>query len=300
MGNVILVVAGILVVVLLWIMLFDSTHFEESTYVVRDPRIKKHCRAALIADLHNKKYGRDNLLLLDAIRKEKPDFILVAGDVITAKPGANLQTALEFVGALAKDYPVYYGVGNHEHRIKLYPDVYGDMAKEFEEGLTKLGVSELVNQRVFLEDCGIDIMGSQIQEEYYKRLTHVAMEEGYLSELLGEPNRMAYQILLAHNPDYFPQYAAWGADLVLSGHVHGGVVRIPFWNRGIFSPSVKFFPKYDGGLFWEGNSAMLLSRGLGSHTIPFRLFNPGDLIFIDFCPGEASERIEKKEKTGKE
>ena len=123
------------------------------------------------------------------------------------------------------------------------------------------------------------------------------MRETYLPRVLGQPDPKEFTILLAHNPDYFPEYAAWGADLVLSGHVHGGVVRIPFWGKGVVSPAVKFFPKYDGGLFEEGKSHMILSRGLGAHTIPFRLFNPGDLIFLQFEKGK-EKKIEKR-KTGR-
>ncbi len=122
------------------------------------------------------------------------------------------------------------------------------------------------------------------------------MRDTYLTGVLGEPDKSVFTILLAHNPDYFPEYAAWGADLVLSGHVHGGVVRIPFWNKGVISPAVKLFPKYDGGLFEEGNSHMLLSRGLGCHTIPFRAFNPGDLIFLQFQKSDRQgiEKLSRK------
>lgn len=292
-SNVLLTMIGIAVLSLFWIMLYDSSHFEVSFYRVSDPRIRKVCRAAVIADLHNKKYGRDNIQLLDRIRREKPDFILIAGDILTAKPRADLRTALDFVGELAKDFPVFYGVGNHEHRLRLYPEVYGDMAERYAEGLKALGICMMENQSVLLEQYGIAVTGSQISEKYYQRCKKISMDKDYLTNILGKADKQHFQILLAHNPDYFPQYAAWGADLVLSGHVHGGVVRIPFWNRGLFSPAVKLFPRYDGGLFSEGSSTMLLSRGLGSHTIPFRLFNPGDLIFLELWPGESSPMTKK-------
>jgi len=92
--------------------------------------------------------------------------------------------------------------------------------------------------------------------------------------------------LIAHDPDYFPKYADWGADLVLSGHVHGGMVRVPFWGKGVVSPNVRLFPKYDGGEFTIGKSRMLLSRGLGMHTIPIRLFNPGEILEVELMPDE--------------
>jgi predicted MPP superfamily phosphohydrolase len=85
--------------------------------------------------------------------------------------------------------------------------------------------------------------------------------------------------LLAHNPKYFKSYAAWGADLTLSGHIHGGIVQIPFLG-GAVSPQVEFFPKYDAGLFHENDKAMILSRGLGTHTINVRINNTAELVSI--------------------
>ena len=294
LGNVLLILAGLVILLVLWTMIYDSTHFETTEYIITSPKIKKNCRAAVIADLHNQKYGRDNEFLLSAIRSGKPDFIFFVGDILTAKPKASLDTALSFVGELAKEYPIFYGVGNHEHRMMLYHDVYGDMADRYLKGLRENHVELMQNQRSILEEYGICVTGSMIHQVYYKRFSENEMQDDYLEKLLGRVDEMHYQILLAHNPDYFPQYASWGADLVLSGHVHGGVVRIPFWNRGVASPAVRLFPKYDCGLFREKNSTMLLSRGLGIHTIPFRLWNPGDLIFLSFQNGE--EGVKKLEK----
>ena len=124
--------------------------------------------------------------------------------------------------------------------------------------------------------------GSEIDEAYYKRLKTVEMPPDYLHSVLGQASDSMYTILLAHNPDYFPRYAAWGADLTLSGHVHGGVARVPFWGKGVISPSWHPFPRYDGGVFRENASVMVLSRGLGMHTIHIRLFNPAELWVIEF------------------
>lgn len=294
-ANILLVLAGILIIVIIWIMIYDSTHFQTSEYIIADQRIQKNARAVVIADLHNQQYGRDNALLLEAIRRGRPDFVLIAGDLLTAKPGEKLDTALNLIKELAKDYPIYYGVGNHEHRMRFYPKTYDDMAERYEKGLAEAGVAEMRNQSVYLKELGIVITGVEIDLDYYKRFQKISMDKKYLTDLLGESDPEQYHVLLAHNPDYFPEYAAYGADLVLAGHVHGGIVRIPFWNKGVASPSIRLFPKYDGGCFYEGKSLMILSRGLGIHTIPFRLFNPGDLIFIEFRHGEnRNEKVLKR------
>ena len=282
--DVVITVIAVILVVLVWIMLYDSNRFVERHYSLRDQRIKKPVKAVVLADLHNKRYGKENECLLQAIDEIRPDMILIAGDILTAKPKASLETAVDLLTKLAGKYPIYYGNGNHEHRLKLYPENYGDMAERYEEALQKIGIRRLVNEHTVLEESGICIYGSEIDKLYYKRFGIQPMDPEYLKSLLGQPSAEKYTILIAHNPDYFPKYADWGADLVLAGHVHGGMVRVPIWGKGVVSPNVRLFPKYDGGEFTLGKTRMLLSRGLGMHTIPIRLFNPGEVLEVDLLP----------------
>ncbi|MCM1409230.1 MAG: metallophosphoesterase [Lachnospiraceae bacterium] len=279
----------VIIIVCVWIMLYDSNRFVVRTYEITDERIRRPLRAVVLADLHNKCYGKGNERLLAEIRACKPDCILIAGDMITARPGKSFETALHVLKELAKDHPIYYGNGNHEHRIKLYSGNYGDMAERYEAALREAGIRRMVNVHTLLQSHGIAIYGSEIDKLYYKRFGVQPMEPDYLERLLGAPDPSVYNVLIAHNPDYFPQYAEWGADLTVSGHVHGGIVRVPFWGRGVISPNIRLFPKYDGGLFYEKGKTMLLSRGLGEHTIPFRLFDPGELWVVDFGPGVRGE-----------
>lgn len=293
MLDIILTILGVGIILLLWVAVYDTTHFQTTEYRVTDPRIKEPWKAVVLADLHNNRYGRDNHLLVEKIRECRPDVILVAGDMLTARPKADPTPALDLVKTLAADYDICYGNGNHEHRIKLYPEVYGDLAQVYAQGLMEAGVQPLVNEKKCYPEKGITVVGSEIHREYYKRFQKHPMDDGYLDGLLGKKQEDEFTVLLAHNPDYFPEYAAWGADLVLSGHVHGGVVRIPFWKKGVISPAIRLLPTYDGGLFERGKSKMLLSRGLGCHTIPIRVFNPGDLIVLDFMPA-AEYTVEKR------
>lgn len=281
MWDILLIIIFIFALVFGWVMLYDGTRFVIRRYTIKNNKIKNKYRAVVLSDLHNKRFGKNNTLLLEAIHAQKPDGIWIAGDILTARPGKSLEPAIELLTALAGKYPIFYANGNHEHRLKLYPETYGDMAEKYEEALAKIGIKPLVNEQYLLEKENIRIYGAEIAREYYQRFTIPDMQVEYLQEIMGLPERENYIVLLAHNPDFFPVYAAWGADLVLSGHVHGGMVRIPGW-RGVVSPNVRLFPKYDGGKFEEGNSTMILSRGLGMHTIPVRLFNPGELIVIDF------------------
>ena len=278
--NIILAIVCIIGVILLWLCVYDSHRFVVVRYEIKSNKIKGRYRAVVLADLHNKQFGRKNQLLLEEIQRCNPDGIWIAGDIPTAVPNVKLDTALSFVEELVRKYPVFYANGNHEHRMKLYPETYGNMAKEYGEGLEKLGVKPLVNEKRAIPEYNITVYGAEIDRMYYQRFQTLHMEPEYLKKLLGEPSEQEFTVLLAHNPDYFPAYAKWGADLVLSGHVHGGMVRIPGW-KGVISPKVQFFPKYDGGKFEQDNHMMIVSRGLGMHTIPVRLFNPAEIVVVE-------------------
>ncbi|MDE6607533.1 MAG: metallophosphoesterase [Lachnospiraceae bacterium] len=265
------------------IMLYDTHRFITVETKLRSKKIKKGVTLVVLADLHNKSYGKDNCRLLKKINEIHPDMVLVAGDMLNAKPGADFSKTAVFLQKLAKEYKLLYGIGNHEHRLCLYPEVYGSMHEEYWQALQNKNITKLENQRVQFDEEGICVYGAQIGKEFYKRFKLKNMKETYLKRILGEPDKRYFNILLAHNPDYFESYAAWGADLVFSGHVHGGIVRLPFLG-GVLSPACRLFPKYDGGIYKEKDSTMLLSRGLGSHTIPVRLFNPGELHAVYLQP----------------
>ena len=279
-GNVILTCVFIALLVLLWFCIYDSNRFVVVRYQIKNNKIKGKFRAVVLADLHDKQYGKDNQLLLSEIDKLQPDGIWIAGDIPTAVPGRKPDRALYFLEALGTKYPICYGNGNHEQRIKLYPETYGDMAEEYAKGLEKAGISPLVNESHEVKDRNLIVFGVEIEREYYKRFAPLSMDASYLEGLLGKADSKAFNVLLAHNPDYFDAYVSWGADLVLSGHVHGGMVRIPGW-KGVVSPAVRLFPKYDGGMFKKEHSTMILSRGLGMHTIPIRLFNPAEIVVVE-------------------
>lgn len=277
--NVIFIIIVCLAIVLLWCMIYDSNRFVVADYEVNSDKLKKNMNILFLSDLHNKQYGKDNSLLLEEIDKQNPDMILVGGDMMNASPGADFKNAVSFLKIISKKYPVYYGLGNHEYRSRIYPETYGDMHQRYMDALKDTGIVFLDNESVYLEESNIRITGITIDRKYYKRFAKRKMEEGYIESIIGSPKESAYQILLAHNPEFFSDYAGFTKDLVLSGHVHGGVARLPFLG-GVIAPSLMPFPHYDGGKFDEHNSHMILSRGLGMHTIPVRLFNPGELVVI--------------------
>lgn len=280
------IILGIVIALILFFLIVnicDMNRFVVRKYTFSSDKVKKEITFAFLSDLHDKKYGKNNSKLLDAIDKVKPDALLVGGDMIVASPEETNTNAKELMNTLAQKYTVYHGMGNHEYRSDLYREKYGEMYDEYSKPLMERGVIFLRNKAVLLEDYNIEIRGVEIDRKYYKRFTVRHMDDSCMEEILGKNEGTHYEILLAHNPDYFKQYKDYGADLTLSGHVHGGLVRMPFFG-GIASPAVRFFPKYDGGLFTKEKSNMVVSRGLGTHTLPVRIFNPAELVVIHLKP----------------
>ncbi len=279
-ATILLVLFVCLVLFLFWVMIWDSNRFVTRTYTFRSPKLKRDCRLVFLSDLHNKEYGIGNERLLQAIEELSPDAVLVGGDMLTARPGASFQKGANLILKCGEKYPVYYAMGNHEYRARIYPEDYDTMYLDYMENFKGSGIRFLDNESCLLPEFGIRLTGLTIDRTYYRRFAKRKLREGYLKEAVGEADSSSYQILLAHNPEFFPDYAAWKPELVLSGHVHGGVARIPGY-KGVIAPSLLPFPHYDGGLFEEYDSRMVISRGLGMHTIHVRLFNPGEVVVLE-------------------
>jgi len=280
---------AVVVVFFIIVMVIDGNRFVIREYTIKSDKVRDGVDIVVLADLHNKQYGKKNNKLLAALDKVKPHVVMVAGDMLTAKPGKGHELAAFFMEKVAEKYPVYYGLGNHEYRMKIYPKEYGNEFAEYIARLEKAGIQVLDNESALIQVqrdnriTDIRVTGVSIERLYYKRFRKIYMAPDYLESITGRADERAFQILLAHNPEYFEEYARWGADLIFSGHVHGGIMRLPFFG-GVVSPKIVFFPKYDGGLFKKGDSTMVLSRGLGMHTIPVRIFNPGELVVVHLRP----------------
>lgn len=290
------IILGIVIALILFFLIVnicDMNRFVVREYTFSSDKVKKEITFAFLSDLHDKKYGKNNSKLLKAIDKVKPDALLVGGDMIVASPDEPNTNAKALMNTLAEKYTIYHGMGNHEYRSDLYREKYGEMYDEYSKPLLDRGVVFLRNKAIVLKDYNIEIRGVEIDRKYYKRFSVRHMDDSYIEEILGKNEGTHYEILLAHNPDYFKQYRDYGANLILSGHVHGGLIRMPFLG-GIASPAVRFFPKYDGGLFTKDNSNMVVSRGLGTHTLPVRIFNPAELVIIRLKPACKEEEKQIK------
>ena len=264
-------------------ILYDTTHFVVKRYELNSTKIKSLYHFVVLSDLHDKAFGHQNKKLLAAIDKIKPEAVYIAGDMITALPGRQFDDTIAFLKSLSEKYPVYYGSGNHEYRMRINTEKYGNMSSEYEEKIRNMGIVRLYTGSTVSHRKDVKVYGLEIDRMYYRKWKMPKMPVDYTLQKIGKAEQDCFTILLAHNPEYFDNYAKSGVDLVLSGHVHGGVARIPFFG-GVISPKFRLFPKYDGGLFVKNESTMILSRGLGCHTIPVRFLNPGELIEVFVSP----------------
>lgn len=268
---------------LLIVNIIDMNRFVVRRYDIHSDKIKAPLTVVFLSDLHNKRYGRDNEKLLAKIKELSPDFILCGGDMIVASPGRENKETFTLIKNLSSAYPFYYALGNHEYRADIYPETYGEMYAGFEKQIMECGVRLLRNESVYDEESNITFSGLEIDRKYYKRFRKPFMQQEYIAKLLGDVRQDSFHVVMAHNPEYFRTYAVYGADLSLSGHLHGGIVRLPFVG-GCVSPSIRLFPKYSDGLYEFNGKKLIVSCGLGSHTIPVRIFNPGELSVISFVP----------------
>ena len=266
----------------------DMNRFVVRHYEIHSDKIAKDVTFCLLSDLHEKTYGENNSELVEAIEKEDPDIVLIAGDMITGQNSThktNMKPAVMLIRRLAERFPVYAANGNHEYKMFILGGKYEKVYRRYARALQRSGVVLLRNTGTYLEDLNMEIHGLETGYEYYSKIIKTKMEPEYMNGFFGEPCADRYQLLIAHNPRYFDEYCTWGADLVVSGHVHGGIARLPLLG-GVLSPALIPFPKYDGGLFKKDGRYMVLSRGLGMHTVPVRFNNPGEVCIIKLVRDE--------------
>ncbi len=218
-------------------------------------------KIAQVSDLHNKTFGKGHSALLDLLSHSSPDIIVITGDLVDRRrPDVN--AAMEFIYGAVAIAPVYYVSGNHEERLESHDEIY--------DKLVSAGVHVLENTtaEILREERSISIIGvfDSDSETVICRRIETAMG-----------NSDDFTILLCHRPNYMDTFKRYSLDLVFCGHAHGGQFRIPFVG-GLFAPDQGLFPKYTSGAYTEGETTMIVSRGLGNSVMPIRLFNRPDVV----------------------
>lgn len=248
--------------------------------------IKREKKIIFLSDLHNRMYGEENERLLESIRNQHPDLILIGGDMLVRKDGNSYDKTVHFLAKLPGICPVYCANGNHEQKLKELPDKYEQSYEEYKKALTASGIHMLENasETVKLDEVPVKLSGLEIPLGAYARFGKKELSLKEITDRIGEHGD-DYQILLAHHPGYMKEYLAYGADLILGGHYHGCVVQLP-WIGGVISTNFTLFPKYSGGIYQEGEQTAVVSRGLGTHSVPLRLWNWPELIVLELSGNE--------------
>ena len=231
-------------------------------------------RIAQVSDLHNAEFGKNNAELLKLLSESRPDIIVITGDLIDANH-TDVGIALGFAQESVRIAPTYYVTGNHEVASQQYDTL--------KAGLEEAGIIVLEDEAISLEQGGetISLIGLAdpdftVKGEMFGEAP--VMVSAKLKNLNDGEGK--YTIMLSHRPELFETYVNCGIDLVFAGHAHGGQFRLPFIG-GVIAPNQGLFPKYDAGLYTDGGTNMVVSRGIGNSIIPLRFNNRPEIVLVE-------------------
>lgn len=229
-----------------------------------------------ISDFHNASFKNNNEEPLRLIQEASPDIIAISGDFIDSRH-TSLKKAFDFATELVKIAPCFYAPGNHESRM---PEEYARLCEEFE----RLGITVLQDESTVFEKDGTayTIIGVEdpmfvIKKKDSREKVKIIIKDKLEALMQGAESPT---IVISHRPEAFYSYVDVGADIVLTGHAHGGQVQIPFIG-GLIAPNQGFFPKYTSGVHFAKGTNMVVSRGIGNSLCPLRVNNRPQIILVE-------------------
>ncbi len=228
---------------------------------------------ALITDLHSHIYGEGQSKIVSLIKKQKPDIIALAGDI--ADDEVSIRGTELFLEGLKGFRPVYYVTGNHEFWS-------GDI-KNIRDTIRKYDVTILENNYMQIKVKNSNIIMGGIDDPdaaIYER-PDFNLQEEMNNNFTQLKDNTDFKILLAHRPELIELYKKFNFDLVLSGHAHGGQIRIPFILNGLYAPNQGWFPRYAGGVYKHGSLTHIVSRGVSYNPRLPRIFNPPEVVIVN-------------------
>lgn len=246
------------------------------TYTVASPKLTAEVRLAVVTDFHSSDNADD---VVEMLASCAPDAVLLVGDLFDDDT-ANRPTerTLSLMRQLSAQYPCYYVSGNHEAWTGEMDALYQQTE---EAGVTVLrmssGVLTVRGQRIAL--CGIP-------DPYEMVFSGAPDTEEQIRQALEDVDSADFTVLLAHRPELLAKYAQFPLDLVVSGHAHGGQVRIPGVLNGLYAPNQRWFPKLAGGAYTQDGTTLIVSRGLAVRTRLPRIFNRPEVVLVRCVPAE--------------
>ena len=250
---------------------FGKARIVTREYEISDARIQSEVRIALVNDLHNSLWGAGQSTLLAAVAAARPDAVVLDGDLFDMHGDFTHTETL--LAALSTTYPCYFVFGNHEYRT--------GRAAEIRELLGSLGISTLSGDLAMITvgKTNVQLFGV---DDGHGGISKLSLQ---LKHAASRRDESLYSILAIHRPDEVERYLAYGFDLMLSGHTHGGQIRIPGLLNGLYAPGQGFLPRYGGGRYDFDDQTLIISRGLSKrpYWLP-RVFNPPELVLVRLLP----------------
>ena len=267
-----LIAAGVIIFLLLlfiWLMYDSSANLQVSRYEAASEKLPESFDGFTIvqlSDLHGAQFGSDGTALAEKVRELEPDMIALTGDFVTDE--GDLDAVRQLVSELSEICPVYFVSGNHEFGSGL--------AQKVRQIMTDAGVKYLSNEFVSI-DRGEDsiILGGVEDPLAYADM----IDPPELARRMNEADPAAFKVLLGHRNSWMEEYPDLPVDLILSGHAHGGLVRIPGVG-GVIGTDRSLFPDYDAGEYDNGAYTLIVSRGLGNSVPVPRLLNRPEIVVV--------------------
>ena len=286
-------IVSIVIALLLCVMVF--LHWSNKSIVITEhvyenqklPKAFDGYRITHVSDLQSEYFGKDQSNLIRKVKKTRPDIIVYTGDLLD-RNHTDFDAARSAVKGLLEIAPVYYVNGNHEMAVET------SAMDAFYEELIAMGVEVLFDRSAVVEKDDAKIMLLGLSEhtvfsckDYVRDNSaplDMEMFRESLDDLRSQAEEDAFTILLTHEPQYLDTYAAGEFDLAFAGHAHGGQIRLPFTD-GLFAPGQGVLPKLASGMHEKDETTLIISRGLGNSTFPFRVFNRPEIITVKLYHG---------------
>ena len=283
MKNKKIIVLVCIVLIFISIFMCFSKKIDVTKYKISNKKIPEEFNGFKIlqlSDFHSEGYRDTTQDLINKVKDINPDIVVMTGDMVSWDM-ENIEEAKILVKLLAEIYPIYYVDGNHEHLAEI---LRLSRYNSFLDFMHELGVTTIKNDCIKLHkgNESINLYGINLPLDSATALyvNKFQLEKNYVEKSLPEVDNDKFNILLAHTPTFIKQYSQWGSDLVLCGHMHGGIVRIPFTNIGLLSPGRTILPRYAAGKFKVNDTTMIVNRGIGTSSFKLRLFNNPEITVI--------------------
>ena len=260
-----IIIGVIIIVLLITFFYYENFKLRITRYNLESKKIKDNYKIIQVSDFHNRKNKRFHNKVVDIINKEKPNIIVITGDLIDVDDCTYAEKLLERIYNIA---PIYFVPGNHECIFGGYPDLLNI--------LDKYNVNVISNKCISL-DNNIELYGIKDPSFYIPNDDKESIDK-YLSKF--NINTKKYSILLSHRPEVLDIYSKYKFDLVLTGHAHGGQVIAPLIGP-LYAPHQGVLPKYARGIYKKNNTSMIVSRGLGNSLYAIiRINNKPELVIV--------------------